>query len=83
MFNLYHIQPRSVFHIDVIDFISDIKLTALSNHPKLTCSELYQQYQTVMISLLDKYETIKNKTTTIKPPNPWMTMEIQLAKRLR
>ena len=53
------------------------------SHPKLTCSELYQQYHTVLRSLLDKYAPIKTKKITPKPPNPWMTMEIQLAKQLR
>ena len=74
---------RCVKGIPLTDFISDIKLSALISHPKLTCSELYQQYHTVLRSLLDKYAPIKTKKITPKPPNPWMTMAIQLAKRLR
>ena len=74
---------RCVKGIPLTDFISEIKLSALISHPKLTCSELYQQYHTVLISLLDKYAPIKPKKITPKPPNPWMTMEIQLVKRLR
>ena len=74
---------RYVKGIPLTDFISDIELSSLISHPKLTCSELYQQYHTVLPSLLDKYAPIKTKKITPKPPNPWMTMEIQLAKRLR
>ena len=74
---------RCVKGITLTDFISDIKLSALISHPKLICSELYQQYHTVLTSLLGKYAPIKTKKITSKPPNPWMTMEIQLAKRLR
>ena len=70
---------RCVKGIPLTDFISDIKLSALISHPKLTCSELYQQYHTVLTSLLDKYAPIKTKKITPKPPNPWMTMEIQSA----
>ena len=87
--NLYHIQSRSVFSyrrvegIPLTDFISDIKLSALIRHPKLNCSELYQQYHTVLRSLLDKYAPIKTEKITPKLSNAWMKMEIQLAKRLR
>ena len=74
---------RCVEGIPLTDFISDIKLSALSRHPKLTCSELYQQYHTVLRSLLDKYAPIKTMKISPKPPNQWMPIEIQLAKRLR
>ena len=74
---------RCVKGIPLTDFISDIKLSALISHPKLTCSELYQQYHTVLRSLLDKYASIKTKQITPKTPNTWMTMEIKLAERLR
>ena len=75
---------RCVKGIPLTDFISDIKLSALIIHPKLTCSELYQQYHTVLTSsLLDKYAPIMTKKITPTPPNQWMTMEIKLAKRLR
>ena len=73
---------RHVKGIPLTDFISDKKLSALISHPKLTCSEIHQQYHTVLRSLLDKYAPIKTKKITPKPSNPWMTMEIQLAERL-
>ena len=57
---------RRVKGIPLTDFISDIKLFASISHLKLTCSKLYQQYLTVLISLLDKYAPIK--TITPKPP---------------
>ena len=41
---------RCVKGIPLTDFISDIKLSVSINHPKLTCSELYQQYHTVLRS---------------------------------
>ena len=74
---------RCVKGIPLKDFISDIKLSALISHPKLTCSGLYRQNHTVLRSLLDKYAPIETKKITPKPPNSWMTMETQLAKRLR
>ena len=45
---------RCVKGIPLTDFTSDIKLSALISHSKLTCSELYQQYHTVLRSLLNK-----------------------------
>ena len=42
---------RYVKGIPLTDFISDNKLSALISHPKLTCSELYQQYHTVLTYL--------------------------------
>ena len=39
---------RRVKGIPLTDLISDIKLSALISHPKLTFSELYQQCHTVL-----------------------------------
>ena len=65
---------RRLKGIPLTDFISDIKPTALISHPKLSYSELYQQYHTVLKSLLDKYAPIKTKKSMSKPPNLWMTI---------
>ena len=69
--------------INMTDFMSDITNSTLIRDPKLTCSELYQQYHTVLTALIDKYAPVKSKTITPKPPNPWMTPDIQSAKRRR
>ena len=61
---------RRVKSIPLADFISEKKFSALISHPKLTCSELYQQYHTALRSLFDKYAPIKTKKITPKPPNP-------------
>ena len=45
---------RRVKSVPPADFISDNKFSALISHPKLTCSELYQQYHTVLRSRLRK-----------------------------
>ena len=54
---------RRVNGIPLTAFISQIKLSFLISHSKFPCSELYQQYHTV----LDKYAPIESKRITPKP----------------
>lgn len=74
------IDYRNIKTIDTDQFKSDIKDSDLIRNPKSTASELYNQFRETLSALLNRHALLKSKTVSQKPPNPWMTPEIESAK---
>ena len=64
-------------------FHSDILNSDLIKKPEKDLSALFQQYDSVLSSILDKHAPVSTKTLPRKPPTPWITPEIMKAKTLR
>ena len=52
-------------------------------HPKTSLLELTAQFSETLSHLLDKHAPKRTKMTQPRPPSPWMSIEIILAKRCR
>ena len=77
-----HTVPKTITYrklkvINMEAFKADIKNSNLIKNPKSNASELAQQYDSVLSTLIS---TIK---ISPKPPNPWMTPAILASKRHR
>ena len=77
------IKYRNIKAINIDSFKDDIHGSELLQNPRGGATELANQYDTVLRSLLDHHAPLLTKTISPKPPNPWMTPEIQTVKRQR
>ena len=64
-------------------FKADIKNSDLIKNPKSNATELAQQYDSVLSTLIDFLAPLSTKKISLKPPNPWMTPVILASKRHR
>ena len=51
--------------------------------PKSTLCELVNQYHETLSKLLDKHAPKQTKRVQVRPPSPWMSNDIIVAKRRR
>lgn len=77
------ITYRNIKSINLEAFQEDIRNSDLITKPSTDATDLAEQYNTVLGSLIDKHAPIRSKRVTSKPPNPWMTPDILEAKRHR
>ncbi len=61
----------------------DLSNYDLLMHPKTSLLELTAQCSETLSYLLDKHAPKQTKITQPRPPSPWMSLEIILAKRRR
>ena len=61
----------------------DLSNSDLLMHPKTSLLELTAQFSETLSHLLDKHAPKQTKMTQPRPPSPWMSLEIILAKRRR
>ena len=83
-----HTTPQTITYrklkaINMEAFKADIKTSDLINNPKSNATELAQQYDSVLTSLINLHAPLVTKTISPKPPNPWMTPAILASKRHR
>ena len=64
-------------------FKADIKNSDQIKNPKSNATELAQQYNSVLSTLIDFHVPIATKKISPKPPNPWMTPAILASERYR
>src|SRR5271156_2499648 len=84
-------QKRSVvsktFHqfkkLDIVKFQQDILSSELYSNPSSDVDALAEQYHHVVSSLVDKHVPVITRTVTSRPPAPWYTQEIALARQKR
>ena len=57
-------------------FKADINNSDLIKNPKSNATELAQQYDSVLSTLIDFHAPLATKKISPKPPNPWMTPAI-------
>lgn len=81
--NSKEITFRNLKTIDMTAFKDDIQASDLLKNPCQSADTLSGQYEKTLTSLLDKHAPLKTRKVVPKPPNPWMTSEIQAAKRHR
>ena len=62
-------------------FKADIQNSDLIRYPKTNATELAQQYDSVLYSLIKLLAPLVTKMISIKPPSPWMTPSILASKR--
>ena len=73
---------RKVKAINIAAFKADIKNSELIRYP-ITNAELAQQYDSVLITLIDFHTPLVTKMASLKPPNLWTTPDILASKRHR
>ena len=61
----------------------DLSNSDLLMHPKTPLLELTDQFSKTLSQLLDKHAPRQTKWTKLRPPSPWMSPEIIIAKRRR
>ena len=61
----------------------DIKNSDLIKNPKSNATEVAQQYDSVLSSLINFHASLATKKISPKPPNPWMTPAILASKTHR
>ena len=61
----------------------DLANSDLLIQPKSTLWELVNQYNGTLSKLLDKHDPKQTKRVQVRPPSPWMSHEIFVAKRRR
>ena len=75
-FLLYLFIHIKMNKIDLDTLHMDLSNSDLLMHPKTSLMELTDH-------LLDRYAPKQAKMTQLRPPSPWMSLEIILAKRRR
>ena len=81
-----HTVPQTITYrklklINMEAFKADIKNSDLIKNPKSNATELAQQYDNVLSTLIDFHAPLATKKIYPKPPNPWMTPAILASKR--
>ena len=77
-----HTVPQTIAYrklkvINMEAFKADIKHFDLIKNPKSNATELAQQYDSVLSTLIDFHAPLATKRISPKSPNPWMTPAIQ------
>ena len=75
------VEFRKLKAIDVEHFSRDLAGLPLCVSPSDDIDAFLSQYNSGLVSVLDKHAPIIRKTVSIRPDNPWCTDEIRLAKR--
>ena len=74
---------RPINKIDLDTLHMDLSNSDLLMHPKTSLLELTDQFSKTLSQLLDKHAPKQTKRTQLRPPSPWMSLEIIIAKRRR
>ena len=80
---LQTITYRKLKAINMEAFKADINNSDLIKNPNSNATELAQQYDSVLSTLIDFHAPLATKKISSKPPNPWMTPAILASKRHR
>ena len=71
-----NILYRYAHNIDVLPFNDDIEKSEFITNFKADLSQLCEQYDTRLHTLLDKDAPVRPKPINTKPPAPWMSPDI-------
>ena len=74
------VVTRKLCNIDSDSLCTDIRCSSLYNSPSLDLSELCDQYDSVLSSILDKHAPLRKRVITIRPRVPWYSEEIKEQK---
>ena len=74
---------RPINKININTLHDDIANSDILIKPKSTLCELINQYNETLNKLLDKHASKQTKSVQVRPPSPWMSNEIFVAKRRR
>ena len=77
------IKYRKLQSINIEAFKADIQTPDLIRYPKTNTTELTQQYDSVLYTLINLHAPLVSKRISLKPPNPWMTPAILASKQYR
>ena len=72
---------RPINKININTLHDDLANSDLLIQPKSILCELVNQYQETLSKLLDKHAPKQIKSVHVRPPSPWMSLEIVVAKR--
>ena len=70
-------MTRKLCNIDLDSLCTDILFSSLYNSPSLDLSELCDQYDYVLSSILDKRAPLRKGVIIIWPRAPWYSEEIK------
>ena len=74
-------MTRKLCNIDSDSLCTDIHYSySLYNSPLLDLSELCDQYDSVVSSILDKHAPLRKRVITSRPRAPWYSQEIKEQK---
>ena len=74
------VMTRKLCNIDSDSLCTDIRSSSLYNSPSLDLSELCDQYDSALSSILDKHAPLRKSVITIWPRAPWYSEEIKEQK---
>ena len=74
------ISSRKLRTIDPDNLRRDIRSSLLYNSPSQEITELCDQYDSVLLSILDKHAPLRTKIITLRPNAPWYSEEIRKQK---
>ena len=74
---------RPINKININTLHEDLANSDLLIKPKSTLCELVNQYNETLSKLLDKHAPKQTKSVQVRPPSPWMSNDIIVAKRRR
>ena len=75
------VMTRKLCNIDSDSLCTDIHyFSSLYNSPSLGLSELCDQYDSVLFSILDKHAPLRKRVITSRPRAPWYSEEIKEQK---
>ena len=74
------VMTRKLCNIDSDSLCTDIRSSSLYNSPSLDLSELCDQYDSALSSILDKHAPLRKSVITIRPRAPWYSEEIKEQK---
>ena len=75
------ITYRKLKAINIEAFKANITNSELIGNPKTNATDLAQQYNSVLSTLIDLHTPLVAEMISPKPPNPWMTPDIMASKR--
>ena len=67
-------------HKIICKLILDIRSSALYNSPSQEIMELCDQYDSVLLSILDKHAPLRTKIITLRPNGAWYSEEFRKQK---
>ena len=73
-----NITFRPINKIDLDSLHMDLSNSDILMHPKTSLLELTDQFSKTLSKLLDKHAPRQTKMTKLRPPSPWMSLEIIL-----
>ena len=74
------ISSRKLCTINPDNLQHDIHSSALYNSPSQDITELCDQYDSVLLSIVDKHAPLRTKIITLRPNAPWYSEEIRKQK---